>query len=854
MPQITLQPGTIAWIIAAGALVAVLHSLLSYTRARNAAGARWARVMSLLRFVAIALLVLAAFQPTLSMRDRSSRARPVVIILDDSRSMGVIDSTRDVSELLRFAESTGQLATEKRDRPTRRLLIDARKLPPLIDELRVRREAMNQAKTAGQVDENIAKRVGEQTDLVAQAIASMRVMAQQDPATSFVEPRLKHMESVLPDPAKFAPLQNAADQTIIELVRREEQLDEQLSRSDPEVAALVTSLRQKSRLDFAKAALKQLGEQVIDDAKLQRMEESIRPDVIDALSADRAQTPLLATLLHTIERVNPRDVEAVVLFTDGRSTEPRHAVPPLLSAAGVRVYPVLVAPEARQPDVRITRIEAPATALAGEKLAVSVHIRSRGAEGKVTKINVSDGKNKQTRSIGLGAEDVVHFDLPAASTPRVTIEAAIDPLPGEVVTDNNAAKAEVAVVEQKLKVMLIAGTLGWDAQYLRNVLSRTTWVSLEEQTLQPNESCRFKPDEIAKQDIFILAGAGASALSTQQVDAISRAVSDQGKSVLLVDAEPDVLASYARQPLLATLLPFRVDQQPSWRQTPADEPTILAVPAPASAMIPLLRLDETPEASLQKWLARPRLYRSLDVGQLKPQAAALLVDRQTQAPLLIEHAVGAGRSALLATNELWRWRRDLGADVHDRFWLQLVRHLLEPPYDVSHGDMSLGVDRRNPLAGQTIDLRAKLPAGATAPVLQLRRGEQVLETQPLTQSVPGSGRWAARVTPASAGDAEVVLRSANEELSLPITVLPADEAELADVASDPALLTRIASATGGQMLTLDRVGELPALLRPRAEERVGMIEHAIWCSPYLFGLIVACLGLEWAIRKQKGLV
>lgn len=854
MPQISFQPGTIAWIIAAGALIAVVHSLVSYTRAKSAAGARWARLMSLLRFVAIALLVLASFQPTLSMRDRSSRARPVVLILDDSRSMGVVDSTRDVSELLRFAESTGQLAREKRDRPTRRLLVEARALLPLIDELRVRREAMSQAKTAGEVDAELATRVREQTDRVAESIASLRTLASQDAATSFVEPRLKHMESVLADSGKYAPLQNAADQVVVELVRREEQHDEQLARSDPEVASLVATLRQKTRLELARSALLQLGEQTIDDARLQRMDEPIDKDAVGSLIADRAQTPLLATLRHTIERIDPRDVEAVVLFTDGRSTEPRHSVPPLLSAAGVRVYPVLVAPEARQPDVRITRVEVPATALAGEKLAVAVHVRSRGAEGRVTKINLTDGTTKQTRSIGLTAEDVVHFDLPAAFAPRLTVEASIDPLAGELVTDNNVARAEVSVVGQKLKVLFVAGSLGWDAQYLRNVLSRTAWVTLEEQRLQPNESCRFAPEQIANHDIFILAGVPASALSTQQTDAIHRAVNDQGKSVLLIDAEPDVLSAYARQALLATLLPFRVDQQPSWRQTPADEPTILAVPTPASAMVPLLRLDPSPEASLQKWLARPRMYRSLDVGQLKPQAAALLVDRQTQTPLLIEHAVGAGRSALLATNELWRWRRDLGADAYDRFWLQLVRHLLEPPYDVSHDDASLGVDRRNPLAGQTVDVRVRLPVASTAPVLQLRRGEQVLESQPLSQPVPGSGRWVARVTPPSAGDAELVLRDGRREVALPISVLPADEAELADVASDPALLTRIARATGGQMLTLDRIAELPSLLRPRSDERKGMIEHAIWCSPYLFGLIVACLGLEWAIRKQKGLV
>jgi hypothetical protein len=79
-------------------------------------------------------------------------------------------------------------------------------------------------------------------------------------------------------------------------------------------------------------------------------------------------------------------------------------------------------------------------------------------------------------------------------------------------------------------------------------------------------------------------------------------------------------------------------------------------------------------------------------------------------------------------------------------------------------------------------------------------------------------------------------------------------AELANIAGDEACLRRIATASGGEMLRLEHIDELPAKLRAAREKETQFVEYPLWSSPYLFALFLGCLGTEWALRKRFDLL
>ena len=79
------------------------------------------------------------------------------------------------------------------------------------------------------------------------------------------------------------------------------------------------------------------------------------------------------------------------------------------------------------------------------------------------------------------------------------------------------------------------------------------------------------------------------------------------------------------------------------------------------------------------------------------------------------------------------------------------------------------------------------------------------------------------------------------------------EAELANLSPDEGRLRRIATASGGELMRLENVQDLPARFRANRDRQPAFVELPLWDSPYLFGFVLGCLGLEWGLRKRLGL-
>jgi len=83
-------------------------------------------------------------------------------------------------------------------------------------------------------------------------------------------------------------------------------------------------------------------------------------------------------------------------------------------------------------------------------------------------------------------------------------------------------------------------------------------------------------------------------------------------------------------------------------------------------------------------------------------------------------------------------------------------------------------------------------------------------------------------------------------------VLDDEAAEFARLGPDPERLRRLAEATGGELLTVVRLPQLPGLLEqldfPVAEVR----QRPLWHTPWLFALALLCFLGEWGLRRKKG--
>jgi hypothetical protein len=84
-------------------------------------------------------------------------------------------------------------------------------------------------------------------------------------------------------------------------------------------------------------------------------------------------------------------------------------------------------------------------------------------------------------------------------------------------------------------------------------------------------------------------------------------------------------------------------------------------------------------------------------------------------------------------------------------------------------------------------------------------------------------------------------------------VLPPDNEELVDLAANLSLLDELAQASGGKVYTVETVHELLDALSAQVAVREYFVERPLRHSWWVFGVFIALLACEWALRKWAGL-
>ncbi len=117
--------------------------------------------------------------------------------------------------------------------------------------------------------------------------------------------------------------------------------------------------------------------------------------------------------------------------------------------------------------------------------------------------------------------------------------------------------------------------------------------------------------------------------------------------------------------------------------------------------------------------------------------------------------------------------------------------------------------------------------------------------------------YTAMFTPHTEGEYRAVLHNnlGEPETETARFTVYQDLLELRYISADREMLDQLAAITGGQMLELDELNDLPEKIK--AFERLScerIRPEDIWDTPLVFGILVAMLGCEWLLRRTSGLV
>ena len=495
-------------------------------------------------------------------------------------------------------------------------------------------------------------------------------------------------------------------------------------------------------------------------------------------------TRLFNALGAALADVPPDRVAGALFITDGRV----HDVPAEAAQLGFAA-PVhaLITGRPGERDRRVQLVSAPRFGIVGQTQTVVLRVEDQGTRPAPAQLTIRrDGETLETRNVMAGDQVRIQVPIPHAGQNIVEIEAS--PIDNELTTINNRAVVAIDGVRDKLRVLLVSGEPHAGERTWRNLLKSDASVDLVHFTiLRPPEKqdgtpinelslIAFPTRELFQQKInefhLIIFDryARQGVLPVMYLDNVARYVRNGG--AVLVAAGPDYASPTS---LWRTPLDVVLPAEPSGRTT---EGPFFPTLSDLGKRHPVTRGLEGADSDPPHW---SRFFRLVDAHADKGTAVMQGPDNK---PLLLLSREGEGRVALLLSDHIWLWARGYeGGGPHLDLLRRLSHWLMKQP-DLEEEALRLAV------RGKDIEVRRQSMGDDVEPVTMTTPAGQ---TRMLNLDKSEPGVWKA-VTQAN----ELGLwRATDGKLTALVNVGPANPREYAEVTSSTAVLSSIATATGG---------------------------------------------------------
>ena len=619
-------------------------------------------------------------------------------------------------------------------------------------------------------------------------------------------------------------------------------------------------------------------------------------------------THLYRNLAEWSDQFATQGYDAVICLTDGVDTSdalPNEALDALHQTPLPHAFVAFTTPLPSVPHVDITKLEVASTAQVGTKVPVNMLVQASGlAAGKPLRVTVRQDKR------------VVHrdeFSLPAHRSITWAIDFEVSVVNAQTLVyevlvesgDDTLASATWSVQglsEEKPTVLLYQGAPDWGTRHLRGVFDRAENAEMTVRFAadalpdlygrRRSEDNFPGPTELSRHNVVILLNVNRGQITPRMESTLTEFVRDGG-GLLVLSANPSYAASL-RGSGLEALLPVefgaallserRVPPKPldKWQETVKrggaahlrseihranqwPESIVMGLPehsAPALRPVTLTREGiESPIFNLTVRDGRPEsgnlpLFETLaTVRQAKGGARVLATDGKSRIVLAVQQ-FGHGRSAVLATDTLWRWRLSLDSKsyVFDKFWRQLVGYMA-------------GGARREPAwllesavcaPHEAVNVRFFLPETARFTLGELAfAAESPDETIELTL-VPADQDEVYQTTlaPKPKTTYRLVARHQGQVVAETFLTGRADLTgqELRALKADPVTLEELAAAGGGVVVDPDRSFDWPRWLPRRPEELIRTERTPLWHSPWIFAALLGLFLAELLIRRRHRMV
>ncbi len=752
----------IAWLGAGS--IEIIAEL--YRGDRRIAGSRMAPCLIAARVLAVGVILTMLLEPIAQRTIERHWDREVIVMIDDSQSMDLVDEQLDPTYAFDIAETRRQLDSSRH--PTWKVWRAVNRWGSLIFSEWAEKETLAQARQ-------------ELSLLVAEA-ASPAVQEVLHPLLDRETPPL-------------AGTWREANRRLYAWSLTDDQ--EAWNHLDSRSRQAMTTKGQDPRAQIAASVLRENGFvrtepllEALDDRftiRVFRFGNGVRElnnwkswDGVRTSGEEdpvlRARTDFAQALEHGLAVSSDRTLAGMVLVSDGRHNA-RRGWEEAARAYGARRVPIgaLALGTRHSPrDGAITDVHAASRVTLGASVDVEIDTYLLGLASQQINLRLhADDKVIDTQTI-LVKEDEERRTLRFAHVPaaigEVRYRAELEAARGERVLENNQSEVTVRVdevppepelpeegEEETVEVLLVDGFPRWEFRYLRNLLDgRDRSVGLQYVLIRPERIEGFpslsgrpanarwpfgqsmatevpaRPEDWLAFDVIILGDLPPDTLTDNDWKAIEQAVSKEG-ALLIFQAGRHAMPHRFTNETMHRLLPVRMSTESGGakasneiyrvRWTPDGEESRLLEVAPDSAAS--REVWETTQPFTWRYVAQPRRTAKVLAYAVTPQDLAANSDPDKLAktnPLILSQRLGAGRVVFFAFDSTWRLRYGADDRYHHRFWWQLLHWKVDPDEEeelLNKPKIQVATDQEIYALSDPVHVKAKVTGTDQAPVASL---------------------------------------------------------------------------------------------------------------------------------------
>ncbi|MCP3963744.1 MAG: hypothetical protein GY719_38400 [bacterium] len=582
-------------------------------------------------------------------------------------------------------------------------------------------------------------------------------------------------------------------------------------------------------------------------------------------------------------RSAPTPPLAVVAVTDGAANDSRHNRAALLSLVETATpfVGVGLGDDEGVASLSLERLTAPPSVPPNQQFRVAAHLQaiSQGEIPAFDLVLLRDGLMVQSRRVETSRGSRLWSEsFPVTETdPGVydyTVEMQL-PDSSDLVSVSTTASRPVKVADEKeFRILFAQGALTWNFKFIARALrsdptvrltglSRTSEQSVFRQNVESAGELLdgFPEDlaELAPYRVVVLSDLSPKELNVNQQEVVARFAGELGGGVLLIGGASTFDGSWQAS-RLEGLLPVTFDSDPGIEGL--DRPFHLQL-TEAARRHPVFRVDDGGD-NRAVWEALPTFTQYGRVSSAKPGASVWArhgtdATAEGQRILMASQQYGAGLSAVISIQNLWRWRLAKDSDpLHfDRFWKQLLRYLGQsggqevsiqfPDQERAPGmDVTALVERRATPEGGAAAVSYTVRVTDPSREVILEQSLDLVPLRPVAISFRAEDEGLYSVT--VAGPADITLAAQ------PLEIKGIDH-EMMRTGRDMENLRQWASVSSGLALPIEDCRDASVLIsqiKQRVEalrdKRLRRVPQGI--SGWTLLWLLACLGGEWALRRK----